>query len=114
LRKAKIIKAFSIAPDFDFRSTNEYVDSCPLFVFDTGGQTALGGTGVKWDWSLLNAYNSPVPFLLSGGIGPEDAEALRKLQHPQLRGIDLNSRFELEPGIKDPASLRDFLQELRA
>ncbi len=113
LRKASIAKAFAVTKDFDFRETNEYVSSCPLFIFDTGGQAAAGGTGKKWDWSKLKAYQSPVPFLLSGGIGPQDAAAVRKIDHPQLRGVDLNSRFETEPGVKDVDALRQFLTALR-
>lgn len=113
LRKASIIKAFSVDENFDFRSTNEYADSCPLFVFDTGGHAAVGGTGKKWDWDKLKEYDSPVPFLLSGGIGPEDAKAVRRLEHPQLRGVDVNSKFEVEPGLKDVGQLESFLTDLR-
>ncbi|MGB3799382.1 MAG: phosphoribosylanthranilate isomerase [Lewinella sp.] len=112
LRKPGIIKAFSITPDFDFFQTNPYVGSCGLFVFDTGGHAAPGGTGKKWDWEKLSEYTGPVPFLLSGGIGPEDAEALNRLDHPQLRGVDINSRFESEPGLKDPRQLELFLRKL--
>lgn len=114
LRKAHIIKAFSINPDFDFGTTNAYAESCPLFVFDTGGQTTHGGTGVKWDWDKLTRYRSPVPFLLSGGIGPGDAEAVRGLAHPQFAGVDLNSRFEEQPGLKDLALLSKFIEGLKA
>ncbi|MCP9237243.1 phosphoribosylanthranilate isomerase [Lewinella sp. JB7] len=114
LRKASICKAFSVTEDFDFRATNEYVSSCSLFVFDTGGQATAGGTGKKWDWKKLEEYRGPIPFLLSGGIGPEDAEAIRRIDHPQFRGIDLNSRFESEPGVKDVSALTRFLHELHA
>ncbi|MTB51348.1 phosphoribosylanthranilate isomerase [Lewinella sp. W8] len=114
LRKASIIKAFSVDEGFDFRSTNEYADSCPLFIFDTGGHAAVGGTGQQWDWDKLAEYDSPVPFLLSGGIGLEDADAIRRLDHPQLRGVDVNSKFEVSPGQKDVTRLRLFLRELKA
>lgn len=113
LRKAHIIKAFSIDSDFDFRITDAYADSCPLFIFDTGGQKQHGGTGMKWDWTKLDQYRSPVPFLLSGGIGPDDAEAIRGLTHPQFAGVDLNSRFEEKPGLKDPLLLRKFIADVR-
>jgi phosphoribosylanthranilate isomerase len=113
LRKASIIKAFSVDDAFDFRSTNEYADSCPLFVFDTGGHASAGGTGKKWDWGKLREYESPVPFLLSGGIRPEDAEAIRQVDHPQLRGVDINSKFEDAPGLKNIDQLRSFLADLR-
>ncbi len=113
LRKASIAKAFSITPDFDFNATNPYVGSCGLFIFDTGGQGAHGGTGKQWNWDKLKEYTGPVPFLLSGGIGPGDSEAINKLDHPQLRGIDVNSQFETEPGIKDTRQLELFLRKLR-
>lgn len=113
LRKATLIKAFSIDSDFNFAETNAYTDSCPLFVFDTGGQTDHGGTGTKWDWSRLSDYQGLTPFLLSGGIGPEDASELAKIDHPQFAGVDLNSRFETKPGVKDVAALKRFLVEAR-
>ena len=109
LHKASLIKAFSVDADFDFQTTHAYVDSCPLFIFDTGGGKTPGGTGVKWDWSKLKEYDAPVPFLLSGGIGPEDTEAVRAIDHPQFAGVDLNSRFESAPAVKDIGLLRKFL-----
>ena len=114
LRKAKICKAFSVDRNFDFRQTAPYVSSCPLFVFDTGGKSTPGGTGVQWDWHRLTEYDGPVPFLLSGGIGPGDAGKVRRIDHPQLRGVDLNSRFENAPGMKDTAALQQFIGELNA
>lgn len=109
LHKAKIIKAFSITPEFDFTITNAYLNSCPLFVFDTGGKAAAGGTGEQWDWSLLDKYAGLTPFLLSGGIGPLDAARVAHIQHPQFQGVDLNSRFESEPGVKDIDLLTTFI-----
>lgn len=111
--KAKLIKAFSITPSFDFKQTNAYVRSCPLFIFDTGGAAEAGGTGQKWDWSLLDNYQGLTPFLLSGGIGPADVEAVRQLKHPQLLGVDINSRFESAAGVKDVESLTKFIAELK-
>lgn len=111
--KAKLIKAFSITPDFDFTLTNAYVKTCPLFLFDTGGATQAGGTGQKWDWQLLKNYQGLTPFLLSGGIGPEDVQALRQLRHPQWAGIDINSRFEREAGMKNVPLIADFLSALK-
>ena len=113
LKGAKIIKAFSITPDFDFRETAPYASSAALFVFDTGGQSEHGGTGKQWDWDLLNSYRGPTPFLLSGGIGPEDALRISRLKHPQFAGIDINSRFETAPGEKDFDLIASFLERLR-
>lgn len=112
-----IIKAFSIATAADLRQTSAYHGLADLFLFDTKGPSA-GGNGRKFDWSVLSAYAGPTPFLLSGGIGPADAEALRQL--PLLDGfpveyfygIDLNSRFELAPGLKDIHLLQDFIKTI--
>lgn len=112
LHKAKICKAFKVTPEFDFRSTNDYLSSCPLFVFDTGGKSQPGGTGEQWDWNLLDDYEGLTPFLLSGGIGPTDAAAIKRLSHPQLNGVDLNSGFETEPGFKDVDKLATFMRGL--
>lgn len=113
LHKAKIIKAFSITPDFDFTSTNPYLNSCPMFLFDTGAKDAVGGTGEKWDWSLLDNYQGLTPFLLSGGIGPNDAAAVKAVSHPQMSGVDVNSGFEVAPGVKDVNELSAFLNALK-
>ena len=113
LRSAGIVKAFRVTPEFDFDATAAYADSCELFVFDTGGKSAHGGTGEQWNWDRLSEYRGTTPFLLSGGIGPEDGTAIRRLDHPQLAGLDLNSRFETAPGMKDEAVLERFLAQLR-
>ena len=72
----------------------------------------MGGSGQQFDWSVLQAYDGEVPFLLSGGIGPDDAERVNAFQHPKCIGVDLNSRFESAPGVKDVALLRTFLSEI--
>lgn len=109
LRTARIIKAFSIDSNFDFEETYTYADTCDLFIFDTGGQAEHGGTGVKWDWSKLSEYKGKTPFLLSGGIGPKDAVRVQLIDHPQFAGVDLNSKFEEEPGMKISSLLKDFI-----
>lgn len=112
MHRSRIIKAFRIGPDFDWAQVNAYAAFCPLFVFDTKGTTA-GGTGEKWDWSLLDSYHGVTPFLLSGGIGPEDILAVKALQHPQFSGVDLNSKFETEPGYKDTELLQEFMTKFK-
>lgn len=109
LRTARIIKAFSIDSNFDFGETYTYADTCDLFIFDTGGQAEHGGTGVKWDWSKLSEYKGNTPFLVSGGIGPKDAVRVQLIDHPQFAGVDLNSKFEEEPGMKISSLLKDFI-----
>lgn len=111
--RAKIMKAFSIGPDFDFNQTNAYVSSCPVFVFDTGGTPQAGGTGKQWNWQQLDNYQGLTPFLLSGGIGPNDVQRIKAVKHPQLQGVDLNSRFEVAPGVKDTEELARFIEALR-
>ena len=103
-----IIKAFNIATKEDLDATTPYANLVDFFLFDTKGPS-VGGNGEKFDWSILNAYNGDMPFLLSGGIGPEDAERIKSFNHPKCIGIDLNSRFEIEPGIKDIVKLKTFL-----
>lgn len=112
-----IIKAFSIATPADLHQTESYHGLADLFLFDTKGPSA-GGNGRKFDWSVLSAYAGPTPFLLSGGIGPADAGLLRQL--PLLDGfpveyfygVDLNSRFELSPALKDIHLLQDFIKTI--
>ena len=108
LKDRKIIKAFNIATKEDLDATTPYANLVDFFLFDTKGPS-VGGNGEKFDWSILNAYNGDMPFLLSGGIGPEDAERIKSFNHPKCIGIDLNSRFEIEPGIKDIVKLKTFL-----
>ena len=103
-----IIKAFNIATKEDLETTTPYAGLVDYFLFDTKGPS-VGGNGEKFDWSILDAYNGNTPFLLSGGIGPDDAERIIDYHHSKCIGIDLNSRFEIEPGIKDITKLKTFL-----
>jgi phosphoribosylanthranilate isomerase len=82
------------------------------FLFDTAGEGS-GGSGEKFDWALLKKYTLPIPFLLSGGIGPGDAFSIRELDHLLLRGVDVNSRFEEAPGRKNISALKGFIKEIR-
>ena len=68
---------------------------------------------MSFDWKILKSYKGKVPFLLSGGIGPDDAEKVKAFSHPQFMGIDLNSRFEKAPGEKDVILLEQFVQQVR-
>lgn len=81
-------------------------------LFETECDT-YGGSGCHFDWSSLDCYRGDTPFILTGGIAPDDAEEILALQHPKFAGIDLNSRFEAEPGIKDAEKLRTFLNTIR-
>ena len=76
-------------------------------------RSTAGGSGNQFDWNLLHRYNGPTPFLLSGGINPYSVKALREFRHPYFAGIDINSRFETAPGIKDVERISNFLKELK-
>ena len=102
------VKAFNIATAADLDATKSYEGIVDYFLFDT--KTPIpGGSGVQFDWSLLADYVGQTPFLLSGGIGPDDAERVCAFSHPKCIGIDLNSRFEISPGLKDVEKLKKFL-----
>ena len=106
-----IIKAFSIATADDLEQTKDYEGLVDYFLFDTKGPS-VGGNGVQFNWDVLKDYHGQTPFLLSGGIDPDDAERIQAFHHPQCIGIDLNSRFELSPGLKDINKLKQFIQVL--
>ena len=107
----KIIKAISVSSAEDLKRCEPYEGHVDLFLFDTKCK-GYGGSGQKYDWSVLEAYTGQTPFLLSGGIGPDDADRLRDFHHPQCVGIDLNSKFETTPGMKDINLLQNFLHQL--
>lgn len=108
----KIIKALSIGSPEDVSRYKEYEGVVDLFLFDTKCKT-VGGSGEQFDWDVLGQYDGQTPFILSGGIGPDDVERVKSFTHPQFVGIDLNSRFETEPGLKDVEALRQFIQAIR-
>ncbi|MCF8378109.1 MAG: phosphoribosylanthranilate isomerase [Bacteroidales bacterium] len=108
----KILKAFRIHQDFNFEIIKEYIPFCEYFLFDTLTRD-YGGSGKKFNWEILKSYKFSHPFLLSGGIGLEDTSEIQTFNHPSFAGIDLNSRFELKPGIKDVNKLDKFIQSVR-
>ena len=111
--KIKIIKAISVSSAEDIKKYKEYVGAADLFLFDTKCKT-VGGSGEQFDWQVLQAYDGDVPFLLSGGIGPDDAERIKNFHHPKCIGIDLNSKFEIEPALKDVEKLKQFLVKVKS
>jgi len=104
-----VIKAFNLNKNNDYKA---YAPYCDYFLFDTPSEKH-GGTGAKFDWALLADYKGKTPFLLSGGIGPDDAEELKQINHPQMAGIDINSKFEVEPGIKNVDIIGDFVNKVK-
>lgn len=108
----KIIKAISVETAADVEKWHEYEGVADMLLFDTKCECA-GGSGTQFDWDMLKAYDGDIPFILSGGIGPGDALRIRHFEHDMLAGIDLNSRFETQPAMKDVDALRHFIAELR-
>ena len=112
LRKGvRLMKAISVGATDDIGKASEYDDIVDYLLFDTKC-TTVGGSGKQFDWSVLDEYNGSTPFLLSGGIGPDDAEAVSLFRHPLMMGIDLNSRFETAPAYKDVEKLSTFINEI--
>jgi len=107
----EIIKVFSVDDDFDFSKTNVYQKVCDYFLFDTKGKN-YGGNGVKFNWDLLKNYKGKTPFLISGGISKNDAEEIKKFNHPAFLGVDINSGFEIEPALKNINEIKEFKSAL--
>lgn len=111
----EIIKVFSVENEFDFSKLKVYEPHVSYFLFDTKGPNP-GGNGYSFDWTILQNYNSNMPYFLSGGIGLEDIEALNHFQKSaaaqQCYAIDVNSKFETKPAYKDSIKLNKFIETL--
>ncbi len=107
-----VLKAFPISEVSDFDTTKAYEGACNYFVFDTR-TPAYGGSGVKFDWNILSGYRGETPFILSGGISLDDVETIKQINHPKFAGVDLNSKFELSPGLKSLQMLTKFIHQLK-
>ncbi|OQY96939.1 MAG: hypothetical protein B6D37_00120 [Sphingobacteriales bacterium UTBCD1] len=112
----EVIKVFRIdagTKDVD-KLVKDFDEVSDYYLFDAGGQKeTLGGSGVKFNWDLLLKAKIEKPFFLSGGIGPDDVKKIKEFNHPDFFAIDINSRFETAPGVKDMAKLLKFVKELR-
>ncbi len=108
-----VIKAFAIDEEFDFSQTEAYEGICETFLFDTSGPLP-GGNGFSWDWSMLANYNGNTPFMVSGGIRQGDVLKVAQIRHPQFLGIDINSGFEVYPGVKNTEAIRLFVRIIKA
>lgn len=107
-----IIKARSISSELDLQGLTDYIGVVHYLLFDTK-TPAMGGSGQQFDWNILTNYQGKTPFFLSGGIAPVMAEIIGSFQHPALYALDVNSRFELRPGVKNPETLKPFLDTIR-
>ena len=108
----KIIKMIQIETEDDIRHTEQYEGLADYFLFETRCK-GYGGSGKQFDWDILQQYNGNVPFLITGGIGSDDADKVLSFSHPKFIGIDLNSRFELSPAIKDSTLIDKFIKQIK-
>jgi len=112
---AKVIKVFSIKDEFDFSMLLPYEDVCDYFLFDTKGKLP-GGNGYTFNWDILKNYPSTKEFFLSGGIGLDQFEDLKRFQKSKASkycyAIDVNSKFEIEAGLKNIEKLKKFKSQL--
>lgn len=109
----EIIKVFSIDSAFDFDQLKPFETVCDYFLFDTKGKLP-GGNGTTFDWKVLENYSSKKPFFLSGGIGVDEIDLVNEILKTDLPlfAIDLNSKFEIEPGLKNTKLLSSFKQKI--
>ena len=114
--EVEVIKAFRVEENtvnVD-KLVEPYDAVCDFYLFDTAGlKESFGGTGQQFDWSILKKAKIEKPFFLSGGIGPGDAQKVKAFRHPDFFAIDINSKFEMAPGLKDMAAILKFLQDLK-
>lgn len=107
----EVIKAFGIDEDFDFSSLEAYLHVVDYFLFDTKTKTH-GGSGKTFDWFVLGRYTYTKPYFLSGGIDLEHAPTIKEINDERLYALDINSRFEIEPGLKDAEKIKEFIKEM--
>ena len=111
----EVIKVFSIKNEFDFSILTAYEEVCDYFLFDTKGKLP-GGNGYTFDWDVLKEYPSTKPFFLSGGIGLDQIDQLNEFRKSEASkycyAIDVNSRFEIEPGLKNIEKLKELKIQL--
>lgn len=113
--EVEVIKVFSV--DADTKDIDalvaDYDAVCDYYLFDTKSDGESGGTGKQFDWKILSKAKIEKPFFLSGGIGVEDIEKIKRFKHPDYYGVDVNSKFEKEPGVKDMAQVLLFKQGMK-
>lgn len=111
----EIIKVFSIKDEFDFSVLNEYEDVCDYFLFDTKGKLP-GGNGYTFNWDVLKNYPSTKPYFLSGGIGLNEMDKIKAFKESSSSkycyAIDVNSKFEIEPGLKNSEELKELKSQI--
>jgi phosphoribosylanthranilate isomerase len=111
-KHVEIIKAFGLSETFDFDALAEYEDFVDYYLFDTA-TAERGGSGLTFDWSLLEKYQGKKPYFLSGGLSLDNIHAISEIKDVRLHGVDLNSRFEVGPGVKDINKLKVAFERIR-
>ncbi|MEO8796077.1 MAG: phosphoribosylanthranilate isomerase [Daejeonella sp.] len=111
--QTEIIKAFGVDEKFDFQSTGDYLDCVDYFLFDTK-TSDHGGSGLTFNWNILEKFPFDKPYFLSGGISPDNIDEVLKIRDKRLYAVDLNSRFEISPGLKDIEKLRLTFKKIRS
>ena len=106
-----VIKVFRVDNQFSWSEVNGF-ECAEYYLFDTKTKR-YGGSGKQFNWAMLHDYPGSTPFLLSGGIGPDDVEAIQSVGHPLMEGIDINSKFEDSPGKKNIELIQKFIKELK-
>ncbi len=112
----EVIKAFRVDDKSDKSidyMVQDYDEVCDYYIFDAALNGAFGGSGTKFNWKRISESKIEKPFFLSGGIGPEDSALIKTFKHPDFYGVDLNSRFEKQPGVKDMALILQFIHAMK-
>jgi phosphoribosylanthranilate isomerase len=107
-----VIKSFNIKDSAGFKLCAKYIPYTDYFLFDAS-TSKYGGSGYKFDWKVLDKYKFGQPFFLSGGIAPGDVHKILEITNPAFYGVDLNSKFEVKPGLKDVKILKKFVYDVR-
>jgi phosphoribosylanthranilate isomerase len=107
-----VIKAFNIDNNFNFENLRPFVTVCDYFLFDVKSDKP-GGSGHKFYWRMLTEYRLEKPFFLSGGIGSEDVGEIKSIENRGFFAVDINSRFEISSGIKNPVAVKKFIKEIK-
>lgn len=111
---AAVIKVFRMGDQTDIETMlAPFRDACDYYLFDTD-TNSYGGSGKQFNWAVLESVVIDKPFFLSGGIGPGDVEKIKRFQNPFMYAVDVNSRFETAPGVKDLGSVQAFINNLKA
>jgi phosphoribosylanthranilate isomerase len=109
-----VVKAFRVRTNINWDAIQPYIAVTDYFLFDTDAGNAYGGTGIRFNWELLDSYPYEHPFFLSGGIGPDQLTELLEFKHPALFAVDVNSKFETHPGVKDMEKVKSFTEQIQS